>query len=45
MLRDRLVDHSHYVREHGDDMPEIKSWKWTGRRSGGDERGRRKDID
>ena len=45
MLRDSLVEHHHYVREHGDDMPEIKDWKWTGGRAGGDERGRRKDID
>jgi len=45
MLRDTLVEHSHYVREHGDDMPEVKEWKWTGGRNGGEERGRRKDID
>ena len=45
MLRDRLVDHHHYVREFGDDMPEIKNWKWSGPRSSVDERGRRKDID
>ena len=45
MLRDSLVEHHHYVREHGDDMPEIKDWKWTGGRVGGDEKGRRKDID
>jgi len=45
MLRDSLVEHHHYVREHGDDMPEIKEWKWSGGRAGGEERGRRKDID
>src|SRR5262249_505832 len=27
-LRDKLVDHKQYVREHGDDMPEVKNWSW-----------------
>jgi len=31
-LRDRLLDHRAYVREHGIDMPEIAQWRW---RSGG----------
>ena len=26
MLRDKLVEHKLYVREHGDDMPEVKNW-------------------
>src|SRR5215208_2494595 len=29
-LRDKLVDHRHYVKTYGDDMPEIKEWKWPG---------------
>jgi xylulose-5-phosphate/fructose-6-phosphate phosphoketolase len=27
-MRDRLVDHSQYILEHGDDPPELKDWKW-----------------
>jgi xylulose-5-phosphate/fructose-6-phosphate phosphoketolase len=27
-LRGRLVDHTAYVRQHGEDMPDIKNWKW-----------------
>ncbi len=28
MLRDRLIDHKEYITQVGDDMPEIKNWKW-----------------
>jgi xylulose-5-phosphate/fructose-6-phosphate phosphoketolase len=27
-LRDRLLDHKQYVSQYGDDMPEIRNWKW-----------------
>jgi xylulose-5-phosphate/fructose-6-phosphate phosphoketolase len=27
-LCNKLIDHKHYVREYGDDMPEISNWKW-----------------
>ena len=27
-LQDKLTDHWHYVRTHGEDMPEIREWKW-----------------
>jgi xylulose-5-phosphate/fructose-6-phosphate phosphoketolase len=28
-LRDKLVEHKQYVREHGDDLPEVKNWVWS----------------
>jgi len=28
LLRDKLVEHKQYTREHGDDMPEVKNWIW-----------------
>jgi xylulose-5-phosphate/fructose-6-phosphate phosphoketolase len=27
-INEKLIDHKHYVAEHGDDMPEINGWKW-----------------
>lgn len=28
MMRYRLIEHKEYILQHGDDIPEIKDWKW-----------------
>jgi xylulose-5-phosphate/fructose-6-phosphate phosphoketolase len=28
VIRDKLIDHREYIRQFGDDMPEIKNWTW-----------------
>ncbi len=28
ICKDKLVEHKEYIKEYGDDLPEIKSWTW-----------------
>lgn len=30
-LRNKLIEHRHYVNQFGEDMPEILNWKWVNR--------------
>jgi xylulose-5-phosphate/fructose-6-phosphate phosphoketolase len=29
-MRDRRIEHKLYIEEHGEDLPEIRNWRWPG---------------
>ena len=31
-IRDKLLEHKQYITTHGEDLPEVRNWKWSGPR-------------
>lgn len=33
MMQDKLIEHKHYIDKQGEDLPEIRNWKWGAARN------------
>jgi xylulose-5-phosphate/fructose-6-phosphate phosphoketolase len=33
-LKDKLIEHKQYINKHGQDMSEIRNWKWSSPKGG-----------